>query len=113
MAINEDPHALREPVSEGEQAQSWPALFGKLILDFSKVLEAEARLMRASIQPTLSAVLERWLWQLVMAGIALTGCMLLIGAAILLIHVWLAWWLAFGITGAATIILALGLLLVR
>jgi hypothetical protein len=113
MPPNDDPLAPPDTPAEGEQAQSWPALFGKLILDFSKVLEAEARLMRASIQPTLSAVLERWLWQLMVAGIALTGCMLLIGAAILLIHVWLAWWLAFGITGAATMLLALGLLLIR
>jgi hypothetical protein len=110
MALDDD---RLEQRLEGEQPQSWPALFGQLILDFTKVLEAEARLMRASIQPTLSAVLERWLWQLIVAGIALTGYLLLIGTAILLIHVWLAWWLSFGITGAATIILAVCLLLVR
>jgi hypothetical protein len=112
MAPEDDPQRFEQPL-QGEQPQSWPALFGQLILDFTKVLEAEAHLMRASIQPTLSAVLERWLWQLIAAGIALTGCLLLIGAAILLIHVWLAWWLSFGITGAATVILALCLLLVR
>lgn len=110
MALDDDPRTLREPL-DGEQVQSWPALFGQLILDFTKVLEAEAQLIRASIRPTLSAVLERWVWQLIAAGIALTGCLLLVAAAILLIHVWLAWWLAFGITGAATIILASCLLL--
>ncbi|GEM_PF-6427467 len=112
MALDENPQTAPEAVQD-EQPQSWPALFGQLVLDFTKVVEAEARLMRASIQPTLSAVLERWLWQLVAAGLALTGCMLLIAAAILLIHLWLAWWLAFGITGIATLTLALVLLLVR
>ena len=88
-------------------------MFGELILDFTRVLEAEARLMRASIEPTLTSVLEHWLWQLVMASIALIGCVLLVAAAILLLHAWLAWWLAFAITGAAMILMALCGLLMR
>jgi hypothetical protein len=46
---------------EEHQTPSWPALVGRLILDITGVVEAEARLMRASIEPTLTSVLERWL----------------------------------------------------
>lgn len=100
-------------VPEEQETPSWPALVGRLILDITSVVEAEARLMRASIEPTLTSVLERWLLQLVVAALALTGCLLLLAAAILLLHVWLALWLAFAITGAATILLALCGLLIR
>ena len=109
MAPDNDRRSIREE----DQTHSWPGLFAQLVLDFTKVLEAEARLMRASIEPSLTAVLERWLLQLVTASIALTGALLLVGAAILLLHTWLAWWLAFAITGAATILMALCGLLIR
>jgi hypothetical protein len=100
-------------VEQERDPPSWPALVGRLILDITGVLEAEARLMRASIEPTLTSVLERWLLQLVFAALALIGCLLLVGAAILLLHLWLAMWLAFAITGAVTIVLALCGLLIR
>jgi hypothetical protein len=109
MALDNDQRANQEQ----DQTRSWPELFGELILDFTRVLEAEARLMRASIEPTLTAVLDHWLWRLVMATIALMGCVLLVAAVILLLHAWLAWWLAFAITGAAMILLALCGLLIR
>jgi hypothetical protein len=108
MALSNEQHAI-----PGEaQAYSWPELFGQLVLDFTKVLEAEARLMRASIEPALTSVLEHWLWRLVLAALILTGGLLLVAAAILVLHLWVAWWLAFAITGAATIVMALcGLLI--
>jgi hypothetical protein len=109
MELDEDRRALQEE----DQNHSWPQLFGQLILDFTKVMEAEARLMRASVEPTMTAVLERWLMQLVVAAIALIGCVVLVGAAILALHTLLAWWLAFAITGAATILVALCGLLFR
>jgi hypothetical protein len=109
MALDNDQRAIQEQ----DQTHSWPELFGQLILDFTRVLEAETRLMRASIEPTLTSVLEHWLWQLVIASIALMGGVLLVAAAILLLHTWLAWWLAFAITGAAMILLALCGLLIR
>lgn len=91
----------------------WPGLISQLVMDFTKVLEAEGRLIRASIEPSLTAVLERWLLHLVIASLAMAGCMLLIGAAAVLLHTWLAWWLCLAITGAATIGLALCTLLIR
>jgi membrane-bound ClpP family serine protease len=109
MVTDNDRQTLQDEV----QAQSWPDLFGKLIMDFTKVLEAEARLVRASIEPTLTSVLEHWLLQLVIASIALLGCLLLVAAVILLLHLWLALWLSFAITGAVTLLLALCGLLIR
>lgn len=108
-----DNQRIVQEIPEEHQTPGWPALVARLILDITGVVEAEARLMRASIEPTLTSVLQRWLFQLVFAALALLGCLLLIGAAILLLHMWLALWLAFAITGAATILVAACGLLIR
>lgn len=92
-----------------QENPSWSALVGRLILDITGVVEAEARLMRASIEPTLNSVLEQWLLQLVIAALAMVGSLILLAAVILLLHLWLAWWLSFAITGAATLIVALAM----
>ncbi|HKD69506.1 MAG TPA: phage holin family protein [Candidatus Binataceae bacterium] len=107
------PDSNQLSIHEADQPHSWPDLVGKLILDFTRVLEAELRLMRASIEPALTSVLNRWLWQLVIASIALLGCILLVGAIILFLHLWLAWWASFAITGAATVLLALCAMLIH
>jgi hypothetical protein len=99
--------------SEQHDSHSWPALMARLIADLTKVLEAEARLLRASIEPTMTAVLNRWLLQLIVASIAVTGGMLLLCAGVLLLHKWVEWWLAFGIAGAATVAAAFGSLMGR
>ena len=109
---NNQQRMVRE-ADQQQQTHSWSALVGQLILDISGVVEAEAQLMRASIEPTLTKVLERWLLQLVFAALTLIGSLLLIGADILLLHIWLALWLACAITGAATILLGLCGLLIR
>jgi hypothetical protein len=96
----------RNSVEPNKEVQSWPALLAKLFVDFTRVVEAEARLLRASIEPTLSAVLDRWLLQIVAAAIALVGCLLLLAAVILLLHRWLPWWESFGIVGAVTVLAA-------
>jgi VIT1/CCC1 family predicted Fe2+/Mn2+ transporter len=109
MAVpDNDRHLVPAP----EPPPSWPDLFGRLIMDFTKVLEAEARLVRASIEPTLSSVLEKWLTQLVIAALVLLGCLLLVVAAILLVHLWLALWLSFAVVGGTTLLLAVCGLLV-
>ncbi len=108
MALD-DSHrpGIPERAPEPEHPHGWPELFGKLVLDFTRILEAEARLLRASIQPSLISVLDHWLLQLVFAGIGLVGGMLLMCAAILLLHTWLAWWLCCAIVGAVTVSVAL------
>jgi hypothetical protein len=114
MAVDEHQDTIHEPrLEQPEQPHSWPELFGQLILDFTRILEAEARLMRASIEPSLISVLDHWLLQLVITTVALFGGVLLLCALILLLHLWLAWWLAFAITGAATVVLALCGMLIR
>jgi len=96
----------RNSVEPSKEIQSWPGLLAKLFVDFTRVVEAEARLLRASIEPTLSTVLDRWLMQIVTAAIALAGCLLLLAAVILLLHGWLPWWQSFGIVGAVTVVAA-------
>jgi hypothetical protein len=94
----------RHTAVTGERdAQSWPTLLGHVLLDFTRVIEGEARLVRASIAPAMTAVLDRWLQELVLASVALVGLLLLLGAGVLFLHRWLEWWAAFGIVGAVTL----------
>ncbi len=104
MESVDDSSGARAPADQ----RSWPALLSQLIIDFTKVVEAEARLARASIAPSLTNVLNRWLLQLVLASFALTGALLVLGAGILLLHHWMEWWVACGIVGAITMAGALG-----
>ena len=99
-----EPIDERNSVEPNKEIQSWPGLLSKLFVDFTRVVEAEARLLRASIEPTLSTVLDRWLLQIVTAAIALAGCLLLLAAVILLLHEWLPWWESFGIVGTVTVV---------
>jgi len=92
-----------------DEIQSWPALLAKLIVDLTKVVEAEARVARASVEPILTAVLDHWLLQIAIAAIALVGCLLLLAAAIFMLHQWLPWWEAVGIVGAVAVVVPLAI----
>ncbi len=98
MKSVDDSRGAREQADQ----RSWPALLSQLIVNFTKVVEAEARLARASIEPSLTKVLNRWLLQLVLASFALTGALLLLCAGVLLLHKWMEWWIAVGIAGVVT-----------
>lgn len=107
MVLAMEPISNDRNISEPDDGiHSWPALLAKLIVDFTKVAEAEARLARASIEPILTAVLDHWLLQIVIATVALVGCLLLLGAAILLLHRWLEWWEAFGVAGTTALVVS-------
>ena len=92
--------------AQAEQ-QSWPGLLAQLIVDFTKVVEAEARLARASIEPALTRVLNRWLLQMMMVTLALSGVILMLCASVLLLHHWMQWWIACAATGTAIILVAI------
>jgi uncharacterized membrane protein YqjE len=94
---------------EGE-TPSWPALIGQLILDFTGLIEAQVHLARASIAPALSEVLNHWLLQIIAGAVALIGLLLMLLAAVLLLHEWLQWWEACAIVGAVCVIAAAGTL---
>jgi hypothetical protein len=83
-------------------------LFAQLIIDFTEVVEAEARFACASIEPSLTRVFNRCLLQLILVSFAFTGTLLLLGAAILLLHHWMEWWMALGIAGVVTLAGTLG-----
>jgi hypothetical protein len=83
-------------------------LLAQLIIDFTEVVEAEARLARASIEPSLTRVFNRCLMQLILVSFAFTGTLFLLGAVILLLHHWMEWWMALGIAGVVTLAGTLG-----
>jgi hypothetical protein len=82
---------------------NWPALLAQLIIDFTQVVQAEARLARASIEPSLTRVFNRCLLQLILVSFAFTGTLLVLSAGILLLHHWMEWWMALGIAGVVTV----------
>jgi hypothetical protein len=88
--------------------RSWPALLAELIIDFTEVVEAEARLASASIEPSLTRAFNRCLLQLILLSFAFIGTLLVIGAGILLLHHWMEWWMTLGIAGVVTVAGTLG-----
>ena len=100
MAVANHRHQL---APDADDSHSWLKLLAQLLVDFTKVVEAEARLARASIEPALTAVLSRWLLQLMMASVALAGSLLLLGAVVLLLHKWMELWAALAVVGGAAV----------
>src|SRR5215831_15444210 len=85
------------------ETPNWPELLSKTVDDLTRVLGSEARLVEATLKQLIEARGEK-LVGLLVAMIALGyGALLLVGAIILFIHLWLDWWLSFLITAVAVI----------
>jgi Flp pilus assembly protein TadB len=86
-----------------QSSDDWPTLLGKLLQDFTRVLQDEVKLLAASVEPGLETAVVRSLNYMIFAVIGLCGVICLIAAMVPLLHTWLEWWQAFGVTGAAMV----------
>ena len=96
-----------EPARVGSPHDEWPALLATLLEDFTRVLQSEVKLLRASIDSALKTAVVRAVSQLVLVVIALYGLLCLIGAAVVFLHEWIEWWQALGLTGVALVLVAI------
>jgi|GEM_PF-4847367 hypothetical protein len=81
----------------------WSSLLGRVLDDFSHVLQMEARLFEANLGRVLIGIVDRALAQILLVGALLAGGCCLLGALILGLHTFLPWWCAFAIAGGAVV----------
>jgi hypothetical protein len=88
-----------------EVTPNWPQLLSKTIDDLSRIAGTEMELLVAKLGLLLEAQTDK----ITGAGVLLLivalsyGSLFLLGGIVLLVHLWLAWWLSFLITGAAIV----------
>ena len=82
-------------------APNVPELLAKTVDDLSRIVRSEIGLLRLTLQQVVEAQTDRVFGMLALLVAVSYGSLFLLGGIVLLIHVWLAWWIAFLITGAA------------
>jgi Putative Actinobacterial Holin-X, holin superfamily III len=85
---------------------TWSQLFAQTIDEVARIVRTEIRLAEASLSRMVENQTERVLGAVLLLVALVYGSMFILGSVVLLIHQWLAWWMAFGITG--TVMIAAG-----
>src|SRR5579871_7019166 len=83
------------------QPASWPDLVSKTVDDLSKIARTEVTLLERTLQRAVEAQTEKIAGILFLLIACAYGSLFLLGGVVLLIHLWLAWWLSFLISGFA------------
>src|ERR1700730_4811907 len=81
----------------------WPELLSKTISDLSEFVRTELELREAGLKRIIEAQIDRAVGMAAVVIVLMYGLLLLLGGVVLLIHLWFDWWLAFSITGTATV----------
>jgi VIT1/CCC1 family predicted Fe2+/Mn2+ transporter len=87
-----------------EIQQDWPTLVGRAVDDVTRILQSEAHLLENSIGAALSTRLASAIATLTTVAVMLCGGVCILFAGILLLHEWLPLWQAFGLAGAAILL---------
>jgi hypothetical protein len=87
-------------VSTAKQTD-WPALFSKTLNDLADIGRIEIELLEATLRRLIEVQTDKIIGLVVMAAFVIYGSFFLLAGIVLLIHVWLAWWIALLITGGA------------
>jgi hypothetical protein len=77
----------------------WPELLSKTVDDLSRVARTEIELLEATLKRLIQAQTDKIAGMLVLVVALTYGSLFLLGRVVLMIHLWLAWWLSFLITG--------------
>jgi hypothetical protein len=101
MAETQPPRADEVP----EAHSDWPTLIERAVDDVSHIVRSEAHMFQTSMATTLEAQTSKAAALLISTAVIFSGTLCILCAAILLLHQWLPWWQAFGITGVATLVI--------
>ena len=82
---------------------TWAQLLAETVDEVARIVRTEIRLAEASLKRIFENQTERVMGALCLLIALAYGSMLVLGSLVLLIHQWLAWWMAFGIAGLVTI----------
>ena len=83
------------------ETPNWPELLSKTVDDLSIVARTEIQLLEATFKRLIQAQTDNIVGMLVLVVALSYASLFLVGGIVLLIHLWLAWWLACLITGIA------------
>jgi hypothetical protein len=82
---------------------NWPDLLSRTVNDVDRIAKTEIGLLEASLKRLIEAQTEKLVGMLFLLVTLVYGSLFLLGGIVLVIHLWLAWWLSFLITGAFVI----------
>jgi len=82
---------------------TWPQLLAETVDEVARIVRTEIRLAEASLRRMFENQTERVMGALFLLVALVYGSIFILGGLVLLIHQWLAWWMALGITGIVII----------
>jgi hypothetical protein len=85
------------------ETPNWPELLSRTVDDLSAIARTEMELLGAVTKRLIETQTEKLTGAVVLLLALSHGLLFVLGGVVLLIHLWLAWWLAFLITGFAAI----------
>ena len=91
-----------EKVSNGPrkfEAHDWPTLVARVVSDVARIVQTEIRLFQASLNPILSAAIDRLLGSTLALAAFLAGGLCLLAAGVVFLHRWLWWDASLAIAG--------------
>ena len=86
------------------EAHNWPTLIARVVSDVARIGQTEIRLFQASLNPILSAAIDRLLGSTIALGAFLTGGLCLLAAMVVFLHRWLWWDASLAIAGIVSFV---------
>ena len=87
-----------------DETPNWPQLLSKTVDDLTRIAQTEIELLESKARILLESQVDKIAGMLFLIVALSYGSLFLLGGVVLLIHLWLAWWLSFLITGAAIVL---------
>ena len=86
------------------EAHDWATLVARIFTDVARIVQTEIRLFQASLNPILSAAIDRLLGSTIAIGAFLAGGLCLLASAVVFLHRWFWWDASLAIAGVISII---------
>lgn len=90
------------------EAHDWPTLVARVVSDVARIVQTEIRLFQASLNPILSAAIDRLLGSTLALAAFLAGGLCLLAAAVVFLHRWLWWDASLAIAGVVSFVAGYG-----
>jgi hypothetical protein len=105
-ADNEIAEGVARVRREPDLKTDLPDLGVRILIDFGRIVAAEARLLETNLVGAAQALIDRVYLTAILVVIAAAGVVSIIGSIVMLLHQWMPWWQVLGIVGVGSILLA-------
>jgi|ERR1700720_2239927 hypothetical protein len=92
-----------DSVIASAENSNWPQLLSKTVDDLSRIARTEMELLEVTLKRLIEAQTDKIVGMLFLLVALSYGSLFLLGGIVLFVHLWLAWWLAFLITGVVIV----------